>query len=82
VSILLRLTYCFSFPASPYPQELWLGGRHAADGTVLQSVDGLKAAMSHLGFELVKEDDMPLIIRQHARLYEFIGAKATIWRRK
>lgn len=36
---------------------------------------------SDLGYTLLESEDMPLVIRQHARLYELIGAHATLWRR-
>jgi len=63
-------------------QNLWLGGRVSSDGTKQWSLDGLKKVMGEQGMELVEEQDLPLIIRQHSRLYELIGAHATIWWKK
>lgn len=37
--------------------------------------------MASLGYTLLESEDMPLVIRQHRRLYELIGAHATLWRR-
>lgn len=33
-------------------------------------------------FELLEEQKMPLLIREHRRKYEYIVAYATVWRRK
>jgi len=33
------------------------------------------------GFELLREADEPLVIREHARKYQYIVAHATLWRR-
>jgi hypothetical protein len=35
--------------------------------------------MEGMGYVLVREEEMPLVIRQHARLYELIAAQATVW---
>lgn len=63
-------------------QELWLGGRKDADGNPQWSLDGFMAVMMRLGFELVEQRDLPLVIRQHQRLYELVWAHTTIWLKK
>ena len=74
--------HCFSTLTLLVLQDLWLGGRMNQDGTEQWSLDGLKRTMAEQGMELVEERDLPLLIRQHSRLYEFIGAHATIWRKQ
>ena len=58
-------------------QELWLGGKLDEQGHAISSLEGLNVAMAGLGLELVKSQDMPLLIRQHSRLYEYIGV--SVW---
>ena len=41
-----------------------------------------QAFMPTLGYDLLESEDMPLAIRQHRRLYELIGAHATLWQRR
>jgi len=43
------------------------------------SLSELKKEMEGMGYVLVKEEEMPFVIRQHARLYELIAAQATVW---
>lgn len=47
---------------------MWLGGRYGADGSPVQSLDGLKAALDGLGFRLVKEQVRTPIPKPLARL--------------
>ena len=56
--------------ASPWSGR-WPFGSAAAPGEVLRAE----------GFELLREADEPLVIREHARKYQYIVAHATLWRR-
>lgn len=62
------------------PREAWLGG-HSRDGMPLRTFDGLKAALQR-DFELVAREDLPLLIREHRRKYQFIISDMTAWRRR
>lgn len=69
---------------SPYswlPQytapEKWLGGKLGA-----RSADVFKSEMEALGFELVAQQDVPFLIREHARKFQFGISHATAWRMK
>jgi 5-histidylcysteine sulfoxide synthase/putative 4-mercaptohistidine N1-methyltranferase len=62
------------------PIDAWLGG-YKRDGSALSSKDGIRAALGE-AFELVTEEDMPLLIREHARKYQYIVTQVTVWRRK
>ena len=73
--------------ASPYtwladftPADAWLGGRLDAQG---QRVDTLAHLQSLLepGCELLHTADLPFLIREHARKYQWSVAQATVWRR-
>jgi 5-histidylcysteine sulfoxide synthase/putative 4-mercaptohistidine N1-methyltranferase len=72
--------------ASPYswlktytPPVAWLGGR-VQDGKNILSTEGLHSILDE-HFELLSEINMPLIIREHARKFEYIISHAMVWRR-
>jgi hypothetical protein len=60
--------------------ERWLGASVGADGKALRSADVLRAEMLALGFEAVTEEDVPFLIREHARKFQYGVAHATAWR--
>jgi 5-histidylcysteine sulfoxide synthase/putative 4-mercaptohistidine N1-methyltranferase len=62
------------------PVDAWLGG-YERDGTALSSKDGIAAALGE-SFELVSEEDMPLLIREHVRKYQYIVTHVTVWKRQ
>lgn len=62
------------------PREAWLGG-YEQDGKPVTTLEGLRKVLGR-EFELLSEFDMPLIIREHARKYQFIIAKGSVWRRQ
>lgn len=69
----------FSWFQEYTPRERWLGGRAGEpDGS---SLTGLVAALS-ADFELVHDDDIALVIREHARKYQLITPKLTVFKRK
>jgi putative 4-mercaptohistidine N1-methyltranferase len=62
------------------PVEAWLGG-FERDGVSIRAADTLRAMLGS-EFELVKEEDVPLVIREHARKFQYIVSHAMLWRRK
>lgn len=75
----LVLTTPSTWSAIHTPREHWLGG-FERDGRAVRTLDGLKEALAP-DFILLKRHDLPLLIREHARKYEYIVAEATVWRR-
>jgi putative 4-mercaptohistidine N1-methyltranferase len=61
------------------PRKNWLGG-FVADGSRRTTLDGLTAALSS-HFDLVSTRDLPFLIREHARKFQWSVAQASIWRR-
>lgn len=57
------------------PPEHWLGGE---DSTTL---DGLKSALGD-DFRLITTRDMPFLIREHARKFQWSIAQASVWERR
>jgi len=62
------------------PKENWLGGSAMGDSR-RTTLDGLTAALS-AHFTLTRTKDLPFLIREHARKYQWSVAQASIWRRK
>jgi 5-histidylcysteine sulfoxide synthase/putative 4-mercaptohistidine N1-methyltranferase len=62
------------------PPEAWLGG-YEQDGQPVRSAAALKMLLQAEGFELLREADAPLVIREHARKYQYIVSHALLWRR-
>lgn len=47
----------------------------------VKSLDGVKQHMeSH--FDLIGQEDIPYLIRRHARKYEWVMSCCTVWRRR
>ena len=62
------------------PRANWLGG-FTRDGEAVTTRDGLEAALAD-HFELVAVRDLPFLIREHARKFQWSVAEATLWRRR
>ena len=62
------------------PPEAWLGG-YERDGEPVRSATVLGDFLATEGFERLREADVPLLIREHARKYQYIVTHATLWRR-
>ena len=76
---LLVLTTPYTWLAEYTPRERWLGGLER-DGRPVRGIDGLRAGLAG-AFELVREVDLPFVIREHARKFQWSMAHATVWRR-
>jgi SAM-dependent methyltransferase len=62
------------------PKEKWLGGFAVGDAR-RATLDGLRAALSE-DFVLIRTQDLPFLIREHSRKYQWSVAQASMWRRK
>lgn len=62
------------------PKESWLGGR-TVNGEPQGTLGGLKAVLSP-DFKLAAVRDLPFLIREHSRKYQWSVAQASIWRRR
>ena len=63
------------------PREAWLGG-FERNGQPVKSADALKAFLRDEGFVLRREEEVPLVIREHARKYQFIVTHGMLWQRE
>ena len=62
------------------PQANWIGG-FERDGCSVTTRAGLEAALAE-HFELVAVRDLPFLIREHARKFQWSVAEATTWLRR
>jgi 2-polyprenyl-3-methyl-5-hydroxy-6-metoxy-1,4-benzoquinol methylase len=58
----------------------WLGG-FIENGAARTTLDGLRDSLSE-NFTLAGTRDLPFLIREHARKYQWSVAQASTWRRK
>lgn len=74
----LLLTTPFTWLEEFTPRENWLGGRDASDG---RSYEVLRAILDpHFEFQTSKE--LPFLIREHARKFQYGIAIGSRWRRR
>jgi hypothetical protein len=74
--------------SSPYtwleeftPKANWLGGTYGAAGNAALTLDGINKTL-HGAFDLRLTKDLPFLIREHARKFQWSVAQATVWQRK
>jgi putative 4-mercaptohistidine N1-methyltranferase len=62
------------------PRDHWLGGYRGVQG----SVTTLEGLQTHLAphFDFIGTRDLPFLIREHARKFQWSVAQGSIWRRK
>jgi len=60
------------------PREEWIGGT-LQDGHEVNSFDVLKNKMTLLNFEYVHREDVPFLIREHARKFQWGCSDGTVW---
>ena len=72
----------FSWLEQFTPRSKWLGGFYdPVSKEPLRSKDELQLIMEERGFEKIHEEEMPLVIREHQRKYQYIVSEATGWRK-
>lgn len=62
------------------PKDHWLGG-FLRDGEAVETLEVLRLRL-HGDFELIATKDLPFLIREHARKFQWSVAQASIWRRR
>lgn len=77
---ILAVTSPYTWMQQYTPRDLWLGGLETPEGDV-RSADMLKQHLES-NFVLLKELEIPLALREHARKYEYIVSHATVWQHR
>lgn len=73
------LTSPYTWLAEYTPKSNWIGGKLEA-GREVTTLLGLKNAMKG-GFDLIADADLPFLIREHARKFQWSVAQGTLWQR-
>lgn len=76
----LILTSPYTWLSEYTPSENWIGGKVEA-GRPRKTLDGLKSALGN-DFEFQRSLDLPFLIREHVRKFQWSVAQGTVWRRK
>jgi putative 4-mercaptohistidine N1-methyltranferase len=63
------------------PASEWLGGTRNSLGQTMLSLAGVKGELNNT-FDHEHTKDMPFLIREHARKFQWSVAQATVWKRK
>jgi len=72
----------FSWLTEFTPRSKWLGGFYdPVSKEPIASKSVLREIMEDRGFEQIHEEEMPLVIREHQRKYQYIVSEATGWRK-
>eukprot|EP01125_Pyxidicula_operculata_P015163 TRINITY_DN5122_c0_g1_i1.p1 TRINITY_DN5122_c0_g1~~TRINITY_DN5122_c0_g1_i1.p1 ORF type:complete len:235 (+),score=38.56 TRINITY_DN5122_c0_g1_i1:145-849(+) len=64
------------------PTSEWLGGYNDSDDQPVNSFDTVKALMDKLGFDLIHRQEMPFLIREHARKYQWGCSDGCVWKKR
>lgn len=62
-------------------QDKWMGGFTDKDGKHVFSAEQVSNLLKTNGFELLEEFDMPFLIREHRRKYQWGCSHASMWRK-
>ncbi len=76
----LVITSPYTWMEEYTPRQSWLGG-FEREGEKCSTLDGLKEVLGG-GFEIVRTIDLPFLIREHARKYQWSVAEGSIWIRR
>jgi len=81
---LLVLSTTGTWSTTYTPKSQWLGGYTDAAGNEVRTLDGISAFMKGLDGEmqLIHREDVPMILREDARNFQYKMVETTIWRRR
>ncbi len=77
---LLLLLSPYSWLEQHTPYDSWLGGQQTTSGE--KRSPQVIAKILGAEFQLLRQTDVPLLIREHERKYQYIVAHALLWQRK
>jgi 5-histidylcysteine sulfoxide synthase/putative 4-mercaptohistidine N1-methyltranferase len=77
---LLVLTSGYSWREESTERSKWLGGFKASTGESYTTLDGLKDKLS-VHFKLIDSRDVPCVIRETDRTFQYVNSEMTVWAR-
>lgn len=76
----LLITSPYTWSKEHTPKRFWLGG-FEHNGQAVRSLDTIKRQLDP-SFELSEVVDMPFLIREHSRKFQWSVAQASLWKRR
>lgn len=77
----LVLTSPYTWMEEYTAKEFWIGGYYDSAGNEVSTLEGLKAILSDY-FDLVEVEDVPFVIRETPRKYQYTLSQMSVWKRK
>lgn len=77
----LVLTSPYTWMEEYTAKEFWIGGYYDPEGNEVSTIDGLKAILNEY-FDLVGIEDIPFVIRETPRKYQYTLSQMSVWKRK
>eukprot|EP00762_Andalucia_godoyi_P002716 ANDGO_03357.mRNA.1 Hercynine oxygenase len=74
----LVLTSPFTWLEQFTPKREWMGGFYDEQGHAVETSDAVVQALRDRGFSLCERRDLPFVIREHARKYQWSVAQAIV----
>lgn len=71
----------FTWGTQYTPKENWIGGFVDENGREMNGIDGLKAALAD-SFDLCHQTELPMVIRETRRKFQYTICLITIWQKK
>lgn len=76
----LIITSPYTWLSEYTPETSWLGGYHDS-GTSVSTLEGMRRVLEPT-FELVKTEELPFLIREHRRKFQWSVAQGSLWKRR
>jgi putative 4-mercaptohistidine N1-methyltranferase len=77
----LVLTSPYTWMEEYTAKEFWIGGYYDSKGNEVSTLEGLKAILND-HFDLVEVEDVPFVIRETPRKYQYTLSQMSVWKRK
>lgn len=77
----LVLTSPYTWMEEYTAKEFWIGGYYDLNGNEVSTLEGLKAILNEY-FDLVEVEDVPFVIRETPRKYQYTLSQMSVWKRK
>ncbi|MDD2368160.1 MAG: putative 4-mercaptohistidine N1-methyltransferase, partial [Sulfuricurvum sp.] len=77
----LVLTSPYTWLEEYTKKEFWIGGYYDPEGNEVSTLEGLKETLNE-NFDLVNVEDVPFVIRETPRKYQYTLSQMSVWKRK
>ncbi|MDP1784546.1 MAG: putative 4-mercaptohistidine N1-methyltransferase [Sulfuricurvum sp.] len=77
----LVLTSPYTWKEEYTAKEFWVGGYRDVNGNEISTLDGLKEMLGE-NFELIATEDVPFVIRETPRKFQYTISQMSVWKKK